>query len=493
MKKIKKLIKIILFLIIFGIFIYLRITPILNQTVPYTYDQGRDFLKAEEIVRFKNMTFLGPTTGIMGLNHGPWWYYFLSISYFFFNGYPLGFYYFMFIFSIIANLLFFYFLQKEYNFKTALLFLTIVSVSPYFIGISFFVSNNIVVPYIILGLIISIFYLFKNKNHSFWIFLTGLFLGFIHEFEVSFGLFIIPIFLLLTLIFKKIRKIFLIKTGILNFLLGLFIAFLPRILFETKHGFSQTKTLIKFIISPKLHNPKPFKIVFYDRINLFINYFKSIFIEYNLYLAIFALLTVISIVVFYKKNLKKHFYLIFNIFLIVFLFLTSLFYKDNFWANYYEGIQYLMLFIFLICFYILDKNHRFFGKIILIVFMIYAITFFVNNLYFDNNKIKDFKAIDKAVNYIVNKNGKKDFCVRIYTPPVIPYTYNYLFSYYSKIKNIPYPKENWINNRCYFIIEKDDYLFRFEEWMKNNIPENSHIISTHKINNDIKIELWEKN
>ncbi len=489
----KKIAKLVLFLIIFGIFIYLRITPLLNQTVPYTYDQGRDFLKAEEIVRFKNITFLGPTTGIMGLNHGPWWYYFLSIPYFLFNGHPLGFYYFMFIFSVIANLLFFYFLEKKYSFKTGLLFLTITSVSPYFISMNFAISNNTIVIYMILGLIALIFSLFKNKNQSSWIFLVGLFLGFIHEFEVSFGLFIIPVFLFLTLIFKKLRKIFFTKNGLLNFIFGLIIAFLPRILFETKNGFSQTKTLINFIFSPKFHNPKPFKIVFYDRLNLFISYFKSIFVEYNLHLSIFALSIIISVLIFYKKDLKKHLYLIFIIFLILFLFLISLFYKDNFWANYYEGIQYLILFVFLISFYILEKKHKIIAKVILIVFMIFTITFFTKNIFIKNNQIKDFKAIDKAVNYIIDKNGKKDFCVKIYTPPVVPYTYNYLFSYYSKIKNIPYPKKDWVNNQCYFIIEKDDYLFRVQEWMKNNLPENSQKISSFKINEDIKIELWKKN
>lgn len=489
----KKISKIVLFLIIFGIFVYLRITPLLNQTVPYTYDQGRDFLKAEEIVRFKNMTFLGPTTGIMGLNHGSWWYYFLSIAYFLFNGHPLGFYYFMFIFSTIINLLFFYFLQKEYSFKTALLFLTVIATSPYFLSMSFAISNNTLILYIILGLIISVFYLFKNKNKSLSLFFVGLFLGFIHEFEVSFGLFIIPIFLLLILIFKKLRKIFLAKNGFLNFIFGLIIAFLPRILFEVKNGFSQTKTLINFIFSPKLHNPKPFNIVLNDRINLFINYFKSIFVEYNFYLTILALVIIISVFIFYKRILKRHLYLIFINLLIFFLFLISLFYKDNFWANYYEGIHYLILFVFLISFYILEKKHKIIAKVILIIFMTSTIIFFTKNIFIENNQIKDFKAIDKAVNYIIDKNEKKDFCVKIYTPPVIPYTYNYLFSYYSKIKNIPYPKEDWVNNQCYFIIEKDDYLFRVQEWIKNNLPENSQKISSLKINEDIKIELWKKN
>ena len=48
-----KYFKFFLFLFVFFVFIYLRLTPIVNKTVPYTYDQGRDFLKAEEIIQSK--------------------------------------------------------------------------------------------------------------------------------------------------------------------------------------------------------------------------------------------------------------------------------------------------------------------------------------------------------------------------------------------------------------------------------------------------------
>ena len=177
----KKWIRIIAFLSLLIIFVYLRLKPIINQTVPYTYDQGRDFLKAEEIVRFKNLTFIGPTTGIMGINHGAWWYYLLSIPYFIFNCWPMGFYYFMFFISLVGNLCFYYFLKKEFNLNTALLFLSIVSISPYFIPLSFFASNNIITPYIILFLIVSIYYLFKTKKYI-WFFFLALSSGFVHEF-----------------------------------------------------------------------------------------------------------------------------------------------------------------------------------------------------------------------------------------------------------------------------------------------------------------------
>src|SRR3989338_10974880 len=151
-----------IFAFVFILFVYFRVKPIYFQTVPYTYDQGRDFLKAEEIVRYVNPTFIGPTTGIQGLHHGAWWYYFLSIIFFVFNGWPQGFYYGIFFFTLLSTFLFFLFLKKNFHFLTALLFLLMVTVSPYFIRISFFPGNNILTPSAVLLLIYSVYNFFKT-------------------------------------------------------------------------------------------------------------------------------------------------------------------------------------------------------------------------------------------------------------------------------------------------------------------------------------------
>lgn len=484
-------IKLLVFFIILSIFIYLRITPIINQTVPYTYDQGRDFLKAEEIIRFRNPTFIGPTTGIMGLYHGVWWYYLISIPYFLFNGWPMGFYYFMFFISLLTNIGFFVFLKKEFNFNTALLFFTMVAVSPYFIPLSFFASNSILSPYFILLLIVSVYYLFKNKKNI-WLFSTGISLGFIHEFEVSFGLFIIPILGLLLFLYKNSRKMLLSIKRVVYFLLGLFLPFAPRLLFEIKHKFIQTRTLLNFFLKPKLHNPKPSLDILNDRINLFWHYFKGIFVNYNVILSLAGLIFVGFVFISFRKKMINYSYLTILSLMALFLFLASLLYIDNFWANYYEGIQYVFLFIIIISFYIFSKKYKMFGKIILTIYIFLSLVIFIKELNNRDKPVKDFKAINKAVLYIYNQTKGKEFCVKVYTPPVVPYTYDYLFSYYSKIKNINRPLTDYVENKCWFIIESDQYSFRVNNWLKKNIPENGKKLSSYKLNKDIQIELWER-
>ena len=90
MKKNKELLLSIAILVaIVSVFLLLRMKPLLAHSVAYTYDQGRDMMKAAEIVIYKNPTFIGPTTGIEGLFHGAWWYYYLTIPFMFFGGNPI--------------------------------------------------------------------------------------------------------------------------------------------------------------------------------------------------------------------------------------------------------------------------------------------------------------------------------------------------------------------------------------------------------------------
>src|SRR3989338_9765899 len=69
MKNLAKTGYIICLFLILALFCYFRVKPVYFQTVPYTFDQGRDFLKTQEIVIDKQPALLGPTTGIPGGQH----------------------------------------------------------------------------------------------------------------------------------------------------------------------------------------------------------------------------------------------------------------------------------------------------------------------------------------------------------------------------------------------------------------------------------------
>lgn len=481
----------IIFFFILIVFIYLRLTPIINKTVPYTYDQGRDFLKAAEIVKDKNITFIGPTTGIMGVFHGAWWYYLLTVPYIIFQGWPVGFYLFMFSISLAANLLFFKYLKDKFGLLTALFFISVVTASPYFISISFFVSNNIIVPYLILALIVLTFRVFEKRSNQITFLLIGLLLSFIFEFEVAFGLFLIPVFIISSLIFKEFRKKLLTFKNVAFFGIGLTVPILPRFLFEIKNGFIQTKTLFGFLNKPQLYDPKPLKIVFSDRLNLFWNYFQSISYDHNYWLSLGLFIIVTASLIIFRKKLKEFTIYRFFLVIIIFLFSISLLYKDNFWANYYEGIQYVFLILMIVSYYLISKYRKSVAYLILIIFFTIDIFAFYKDFNQSKIEILGLKEAINSIDFVKNKVGKNDYCLRIYTPPVIPYTYNYIIDYYRRQGLLSSTKPDFVDNKCIYIIEKDPYEFRVKKWREENMPKKGKLQENKKISNNVNIEIWE--
>ena len=488
-----KKIKVIIFFVILFVFIYLRLAPVINQTVPYTYDQGRDFMKAAEMIRNQRPTFIGPTTGIMGVFHGAWWFYLITIPYLLFRGLPIGFYIFMLLIATGANLLFAFFIKKRFDDISALVFLSIVASSPYFIPLAFSAGNNVVVPYLILLLIVMIFRIFDKKQSNIVYFLIGLSLTFIFEFEVAFGLFLLPVFTFTSLLFREVRfKLYKIK-NIPYLMAGLAIPLIPRALFEIKNHFLQTKTLLGFFLNPKLHNPKPFLNVVSDRISLFANYGKGLFAGNYPIVLLVVILATLFILIFYSKKNRYIGATRFITILIALLFAISLYYKDNFWVNYYEGIQYLFLILVIIAFHLLNKQKKFIAIPILLLFVFLNIAT-ASSDFINSSKIREpigLKEAQTATLYVYQQRQGEYLCLRIYTPPVIPYTYHYLLDYYAGKYHIRYPKGDFVDNKCWFIIESDSYQFRVDGWRRNNIPEGSKLIKKNTISNNVTIEEWQ--
>lgn len=473
----KKIFQGLMLLTIPIIYIAVRIPSLLTHSVAYTYDQGRDFIAGANIFLAHHIPFIGPTTGINGLFHGSWWYYYLTIPFLIFKGLPIGYYYANLFIHLISLIVLLWFIKKKTNYLLAFFVGMFVAFSPYFIFTSLFVGNNIMVLPVLLLFLITNYYTFKEKGkkHLFLFFFNGLLLGFVAEFELSFGLFIIPTYVIAYFIFPSLRAVAKNIQALGLTLLGLALAFAPRALFELKNHFEQTKILLSFITKPKLYNPKPFIDILHDRTFLFIGYWKGIFpnIYWCYFFSIALLLTIIYVFI-NKKKIDA--YVFFLGYLILALFLFSLSYKDNFWGNYYEGIQYIMVFLIIFILAQLNLKTKFMNAIFIAVISIFSISQLA--LIFTNKTPpkKDGLAIQEdVVNVILQKESSRaDFCVRIYTPPVIPHTYNYLFLYNELKGKMKPPSSEWINDSCWFIVEADSYKKRRDDWLAVNEPKDKN-------------------
>ncbi|MBI3619937.1 hypothetical protein HY214_02220 [Candidatus Roizmanbacteria bacterium] len=496
MSKVHKWLTVVIFLIILVFFCYFRIKALYLQTVGYTFDQGRDFLKVAEIVLYRNLTFIGPTTGIMGLYHGAWWYYFLLLPFVVFNGNPIGFYYFNFLLHLGSLVLLAYVTKKYFGVLTALTVTSLIALSPYFIFTSLFVGNNIMVLPVFLGFLIGAFLMLEKKKRSPVVaIITGLCLGLVAELEVAFGLFLLPSFFITLLFYRPLRAAFGTRKNFLFFLLGLFIPFVPRLLFESKHHFQQTLILLSFFLKPQLHNSKQFSAIVWERLHLFQGYFTGIFAHDRL--VWFALLAVLfaSVLILRTRSRIYSKSLIFFALLTGLLFIFSTFYKDNFWGNYYEGIQYLFIFMLAILLSPVVRKVRpatNFSTVALSFLLGANLTLGSYKLLTDlpkKPKEENLKSMISIVSYVQKNTLSTPYCVRVYTPPVIPYTYQYLFLHNSiSGQRMPQPQEDWVNKTCWFILENDSYKERRDRWITANIPVNA-IVKKSRLFNDTLVEL----
>lgn len=483
---------------IVALFSYFRLKPIYFQTLPYTYDQGRDFMKAAEIVLYKNLTFIGPTTGIMGVYHGAWWYYVLVIPFILFGGLPVGFYFFNFFLHFVSLLVLFYFLRKATDSITALIISAIVTVSPYFFFTSIFVGNNIMVLPALLAFVLANVYLLEKKISSSKKYLglmamLGISLGLVSEFEFAFGLMIIPAYIILIAVLKPLRQHFWDIKRFAVFFASLVFIFAPRLLFELKNSFSQTKVLLNFIFKPTLHNPKPYIDIVKDRIELFQNYYKSIFATEWLMYAI--TLGAIAILILAVKQREKMYSksIVFLSSLLGLLFFFSTMLKDFFWANYYEGIHYVFLVLLGLILGTQLKKHNEKWMYVKAGLLLAVGVILIQNLITTIKSVPVKEGLithQEIVDYVhSNTQNKQNYCVRVYTPPVVPHTYDYMFLYKNKSENIALPTKEWVDDTCWFILEADSYKERKDKWLEENLPKTGKKVSTKRIR-DVDIELW---
>ena len=104
--------------------------------------------------------------------------------------------------------------------------------------------------------------------------------------------------------------------------------------------------------------------------------------------------------------------------------------------------------------------------------------------------IEWLKVQEDVVAYIESQvTNDQEYCLRIYTPPVITHTYNYLF-FYEKLQNkIKEKSADFVNNECWYIIERDDYAERRQVWLDANLPKNG-TIKQEKEFRDVQVQLW---
>lgn len=434
----------------------------------FYYDQGRDALVIWDLIRSNKFFLIGPTTGLPGIFRGPYYYYLIAPFYWIGKGNPVWPADFLAITSVGA-IVYLFILGAKIQDKFAGLFTAIIaSFSLNIIGASRWLSNP--TPMLILSLFL-VWAMIKVTEGKRWgwpviALVSGLSL---FNFGSSGEFFYFPaLFIFLVWQWKN-------RPDLKNLILSIFLfvaTFAPLVLFDVKHSHILLNNFLgtfgmgggSFRL-PTLDFIKTRSALYWD---IFTNkIFQTRNTPENLALIIIS----ISFLVFLPKLFKNTGVKVLLL-LLVSATLGLYFYQGNYGILYdYYMTGYYLIFILLFGIVLGNIWKYKFGK----VFVIYFFTiFFMNNLPVAWSRINDncdgpkticLKNQEEAIGWIYKDADGHDFNVDEYVPPVIPYAYNYLFTWLGTEKYHKMPTDNQIS-LLYTLYEVDPpHPERLDAWL----------------------------
>jgi len=451
---------------------FLRLQGVFSNSFAFTYDVGRDMLALWNIVYDHKIPLIGATTGLAGVFYGPWWYYFLTPFFVIFRGDPQGIAFLMSVIGVLSIVLSYILGVKLAGKPLGLIFAAFTSISPVLISLSAQIWNPNIAPLFVMILLYLLYKIYsaKQKTGGRYYLLLGVLVGINIDLEIVYGI-MLMLGTVVSLGIIKNKNI-----GLKNFLLlvigGLFIAS-PRIIFDLRHDFLMTNSLIRFLIEGKSSGGlNEIIAVFLNRVSILFDFFNStIALENKTIGAILLLFIILPIVFFYKKSedIIKKFILTISIMLLFFLFGTT-FFSYDIWPHYLVGVPVLFLLILSISIYLIGKYSKLYFAPIIIVVILFYLNLNPITLLKDLSKplwVGDasvYRNQKEVIDYVYSQAKGKDFKYVVYTPPVYDYPYQYMFKWYGPRKYNYGPQVQ--SDLAFFILEPDtQYPERLYNWL----------------------------
>ena len=453
----------LLLIVIFALF--LRLPQIISDQIPFAFDMGRDMIWAQNLILFKDFFLIGPWTALSGIFFGPFWWYLLSIGYIFTGGNPQTGALIDCSLNIIALILAYYIGAKLKSKRLGLIIAFLIAISPLIVNISTAAFNPYPLALTTLLLIWSL-YQFSLKKYNYLI-LSSLLIGISFHWEPATAIFLIPVlFVYVLLNLKVLQKIKICLFSIFAFILP----FIPQIIFELRHNFSQTRAFIGFVdgSNESLKGQMPLMPRLSDRLAKYFDLYKSSVLSSNSNLLPATLLVISAIILYYiyikSKNSFKKFILV-NILIIFIPLLAYIFlFKPELKTWYLCGFSIPIIILSAIVINWLWEKSRAIGIGLIIFFVLINVNFVSLKEGLLNNA-KPFTGPEilsvqkEVIDYIYNDAQGKSFSVYVYTPPIYDYHYQYLFWWYGKKQHNYWPEQySYLPGKTDYLPSKEKYL-----------------------------------
>ena len=226
---------------------YLRLNNI-SGYMTFLGDEGRDVLIVKRMIVDHKFTLLGPTASVGGFFLGPIYYYFMLPFLWLWRLDPTGPAVMVALFGVGTVYLLYRFGKELFEPMIGLIAASLFALSPVVIAYSRSSWNPNIVPFFSLLLLYSCWKaLQREATQKKYLLIAGVCLGIGLQLHYLF-LFLFPVVFFWLLLFGK-------KSHVLKYFLliaiGFGIGYAPFLLFEIRHGFPNTQTVIRFIFEGK--------------------------------------------------------------------------------------------------------------------------------------------------------------------------------------------------------------------------------------------------
>lgn len=447
---------------------FLRAQETLSGNFLFLKDQGRDMLAVKSIVVDKKPTLIGPYTGLQAVFQGPLYYYVLAVPFAMFRGDPRGVMWVVLAASMIAIPLAYLVGKKFFSESTGMFAAFLFAVSPSAAAAATFIWS----PFFVLPITTVTLYLFMHWSKtglkkSFFLFVVSL--GLLFHFEIAFAApFLASMFLISFFVARKKRYEF----PLFSFLGLVLLTLSPLILFDLRHDFLTTKSLVSLVSGGNqgLGGGELYGKIVYDHLVRFLLNLKATFIVHNQLSEVFSLLTILialGYAVFGRSIIIKT---VLSIPVIMFIFYLA--YPFQIWDWYLIGLfpVYLLLGGVVLSWLWSRRGWRLI--VVLLVFVLLQNSYErLINLYSkpDYGGTAKIRGKIDAIDTVYKDARGAPFNLLVFTPVVLTDAYDYLLWWYGQ-KTYGYLPGKEKKDTLYLLIEPDpSKSWSYKGWLETEI------------------------
>ena len=472
----RKLHFVILVLLLLGSF-FVRVyrTPDLLR---FYYDQGRDALVVADMIKDHKPVLVGPTTGLAGILRGPAFYYLLLPAYLIGQGSPVTAAIWLQIINTFGLFIFYLVAKHLFSPLAGLIAVFLMGFSAHMVDLSRWLSEPSLILTSVPLTLYSLIQVLRSRTLQVWLPIVALVLGLNLQFEMASEIWFIPVVLIL--LFLRGRTLQIPRRTLFISVVVFLLTFAPQVIFDLRHQGIMRKAIIENFASQSASSFGFDQKTVESRLKLFFDTYT--YIVSPGYSWTLPLTTILLLPIFFFHRLRKQFLLpliFFTTPLLILTFFTGN--SGNFYTYYLLGTFpiFLLLVSGILSVYLSRSSIVFVAPLLILTIYSFSNYRVLGNFLRQGingpNSITIRNQLDN-IDWIYQQAADEPFSVDIYVPPVIPYSYDYLFRWYGQNRYgyTPNPSPQTLEFTLYEVDPDGD---RFASWYQGHTADHPSLLN----------------